>query len=73
MELMFLIIKLGYGSVVIPEKYPKEQCEKLAAGYAGVSGYCIPAPILNCKTTVANGDGTYTVMDTYCNLSVKVK
>jgi len=50
MEFMFLIIKLGYGSVVIPEKYPKEQCEKLAAGYNGASGYCIPAPALfNCR------------------------
>lgn len=30
--------------VIVPQPYPKEQCENIASGYAGMQGKCIPAP-----------------------------
>lgn len=51
MEMFFLIIKLGYGSVVMPEKYPHDQCEAAGAQY---ENKCVAAPDLegwyNCAT-----------------------
>ena len=46
MEMFFLIISLSGHPVVMPEKYDKEQCEKLRTLYGGtLSGSaCIPAP-----------------------------
>ena len=44
---MFLIIKLNYASVVIPEKYPKEQCIQTANTINDKTKWealCIPAP-----------------------------
>lgn len=49
MEMFFLILHYGSSSInamaVMPQSYPKEQCEKLAAGYSGMQGKCIPAPV----------------------------
>lgn len=46
MEMMFLIVKLAYASVTIPEKYPAEQCKSIAAeiNNSRYEAICIPAP-----------------------------
>jgi len=46
MEMMFLIVKLAYASVTIPEKYPAEQCKSVAAeiNNSRYEAICIPAP-----------------------------
>ena len=48
MEMMFLIVKLGYGSVVIPEKYPNTQCLAIAEiinKTYSKEAICVPAPV----------------------------
>lgn len=47
MEMMFLIVKLNYASVVIPEKYQSEQCISIANEINKAynkEAICIPAP-----------------------------
>ena len=48
MEMMFLIVKLGYGSIVIPEKYLNAQClaiaETINKTYSK-EAICVPAPV----------------------------
>jgi hypothetical protein len=45
--MMFLIIKLNYASVVMPEKYPSAQCTSIANEINKIyskEAVCIPAP-----------------------------
>lgn len=64
MEMMFLIVKLNYASIVIPEKYPKEQCLKIVEeiNKTKYESICIPSPNipLNCRlskyTNIMNCD-----------------
>lgn len=55
MEMMFLILLINREGVVIPQSYPKEQCEKIASGYetiaGSVRGFCIPAPVFKYSTS----------------------
>lgn len=46
MEMFFLIISLSGHPVVMPEKYDKEQCDKIRLNYNGpiLNAECIPAP-----------------------------
>lgn len=57
MEMMFLIVKLGYGSVVMPEKYKAEQCQSIAntinATYSK-EAICVPAPAYPSSPAVKN-------------------
>jgi len=66
MEMFFLILHYGSSSInamaVMPQPYPKEQCEKLAAGYAGMQGKCIPVPksdINMCQGAIPNTNLAY--------------
>lgn len=44
LALYFLIIKIGYGMVVMPEKYPIDQCEKISKGFEQGQAYCVVGP-----------------------------
>ena len=64
MEMFFLIIKLGYGSVVMPDKYSHEQCIK--AGKFSENIYvCVPAPP-NCAYAKDLGNGKSTAVFDFC-------
>lgn len=58
MEMFYLIVKLNYASVVIPEKYTKEQCDiisKPLKANNNTDAYCILAPAGNyCKFHLIN-------------------
>lgn len=53
MEMMFLILHIGYSSVVLPDKYSIEQCQKIVKDNSNsfaISYMCIPAPTTDyCK------------------------
>lgn len=74
MEMFFLIIKLSYGSVVMPEKYSKEQCAQIQ-DRGDVTAYCIPAPNMdsyyNCATMATDpaNPGTGKVVKSHCDFS----
>ena len=45
MEMVFLVFHIGYGVVVMPEQYPREQCERIKAKQSWASDViCIPVP-----------------------------
>jgi len=72
MEMMFLIVKLGYGSTVIPEKYSNTQCiaiaETINKTYSK-EAICIPAAMkLMCKVGVTRG--AEFAIDVPCDASI---
>lgn len=72
MEMMYLIFGLsyGYGSVVMPEKYPKDQCEKIAKEFEVSSNRakCVPAPKYNCyRSKSEDGGRTSFAVGDFCN------
>ena len=70
MEMMFLIVKLGYGSVVMPEKYTVKQCAEIAETINKTyskEAICVPAPAYNCQTFKALDDGSGITFPTHCN------
>ena len=82
MEMMFLIVKLGYGSVVIPEKYSSSQClaiaETINKTYSK-EAICVPASVFksddsyyNCQMAVpdATQPGRYVAAKTHCDVPV---
>ena len=54
MEMYYLVIALWSTPVVIPDKYTKEECEKI--GHDRGPYMCIPAPkeYYNCATMIAD-------------------
>lgn len=49
MEMFYLVLSLN-STVVIPEKYTKEQCEAIKSSMNSVIGkICVPAPKPECK------------------------
>lgn len=56
-ELYFLVVKLGYADVVLPEKYSKDQCYQIRKN----DDLCIPAPTSNCYTYQYGGSAIITV------------
>lgn len=58
MEMYFLLLYFVNGMsiapVVMPQAYSKEQCEKLASGYSGMQGKCIPVPDAQYTTKAAS-------------------
>lgn len=75
MEMMFLIVKLGYGSVVMPEKYKAEQCQSIAntinATYSK-EAICIPTAVAEyCKFKIISrlenhGASSFAVTEKVC-------
>ena len=75
--MMFLIVKLGYGSVAIPEKYSNTQClaiaETINKTYSK-EAICIPAPVSSAchmavpDYTTPNTGGTR-VIEVPCSVS----
>jgi len=75
MELYYLLLALSNSSVIIPQPYPQEQCEKLSKKWnnekAKGQAYCVQAPSLptvfgkNCKaipnTNMMNCDASDTL------------
>lgn len=65
MEMFFLVMKLGFGVVVIPDRYTKDECETAGRAHEHV---CIQAPMpdgyYNCAISVPDptnpGRGTTT-------------
>ena len=71
MEMMFLIVKLGYGSVVIPDKYSNAQCiaiaETINKAYSK-EAICVPAPV-NSACHMAVTPGAAFVVDIPCGVN----
>jgi hypothetical protein len=65
MEMYYLIIHLSYSSIIIPEKYQKEQCEQ--TGLDSHKEYvCVKAPKpWKCMVAIP---GTNTAISTECSV-----
>lgn len=70
MEMFYLVLRLNTAAVVIPEKYPKEQCESLK-NFGNPTSFCIPAPddseYFNCTTLIPIGALTINAK-IHCNI-----
>ncbi len=54
MEMYYLFVYLTYSSLIMPEKYTKEQCEQAANDIKqGIGHICVKAPSipLNCRVS----------------------
>lgn len=72
MEMFFLVLKLGYGVVVMPDKYSKAECEYAGKAVDTVSGehLCVPVPeaYYNCaRSEVDPNNNSGRVVKAHCD------
>lgn len=75
MEMFYLIAHIGYGSVILPDKYTKEACEKFVNSNTvirNIEYYCIAAPKEDyCKwhyeSFSATPGGSFTIAKKICD------